>query len=87
MLEVHCAGGITIEAGWHPEASEKGRYVITVTRGLSYVVPPVERATAEEAKELIEGFAERFSNESSQPLAAGVRNQELHAESGGPADV
>ena len=61
MIDVSLPNGLLISAGWYPEGSPDGKYVVTVSDGLDLVTSPIEQADISEARGSIEMLAEHYS--------------------------
>jgi hypothetical protein len=64
MLDVSLPNGLLISAGWFPEGSETGNYLVTVADGLEFVTPPLRSRDLDETRETVE-FLARFYGGSS----------------------
>ena len=61
MIDVSLPNGYLVSAGWFPEGSPDGKYVVTVSDGLDLVTEPIEQADISETRESIESLTEGYS--------------------------
>lgn len=54
MIEILLPNGVLIEAGWHPEGSAAGSYLVTASLEFEFLVPPMRLSSIYEVRNHIE---------------------------------